>query len=73
MLIKLSSAQWIESKAIRRLFLQQFNDNENTLYKIAADLGDKIVYGVAYKNYHEATKLLDWLAQTIMEATRHEE
>lgn len=72
MLIKLSDTQWIDSRFIRRLFVQQFNDNENLIYKLAADLGDKTVYGVAYRNFHEAIKNLDWLAQAISEATRHE-
>lgn len=72
MLIKLSDELWVESKFIRRLFLQQFNDNENARFKIAADLGDKTVYGVSYKNYHEATKVLDWLVNAISEATLNE-
>lgn len=72
MLIKLSDTQWIDSRFIRRLFVQQFNDNENLIYKLAADLGDKTVYGTAYKNFREATKNLDWLAQAISEASRHE-
>lgn len=72
MLIKLSDTQWVDSRFVRRLFVQQFNDNENTVYKLAADLGDKTVYGVAYKDFYEATKILDWLAKTISEATRYE-
>lgn len=73
MLIKLSDTQWIDSHFIRRLFLQQFNDNKETVYKLAADLCEKTVYGAAYKDFHEATKILDWLAQTISEATLNEE
>ncbi len=73
MLIKLSDTQWVDSRFVRRLFVQQFNDNENLIYKLAADLGDKTVYGVAYKDFHEATKILEWLAQTISEASRHAE
>lgn len=72
MLIKLSDALWVESHFIRRLFLQQFNDRTDTVFKIAADLGDKTVYGVSYKNYHEATKVLDWLVHAISEATLNE-
>ena len=72
MLIKLSDALWVESHFIRRLFLQQFNDHADTVYKIAADLGDKTVYGAAYKDFYEATKILDWLAHSISEATRNE-
>ena len=72
MLIKLSETQWIDSRFIRRLFVQQFNDNNETVYKIAADLGNKTVYGAAYKDFYEATIILDWLAQAISEATCHE-
>ena len=72
MLIKLSETQWIDSRFIRRLFVQQFNDNAEIRYKLAADLGDKTVYGAAYKDFYEATKILDWLAHSISEATRNE-
>ena len=72
MLIKLSDTQWVDSRFVRRLFVQQFNDNENIIYKLAADLGDKTVYGVAFTNFHEACDWLNCFAQGISEATRHE-
>lgn len=72
MLIKLSDSQWIDSRFIRRLFLQTFTDNAGTVHKLAADLGNKTVYGAAYKDFYEATKILDWLAHSISEATRNE-
>lgn len=72
MLIKISDEQWVDSRFIRRLFVQQFNDNENLIYKIAADLGDKAVYGLTFKDFHAAVDYLNVWAQGISEATRHE-
>ena len=72
MLIKISDTQWIDSRFIRRLFVQHNRDDGNENFQLAADLGDKTVYGTAYRNFREATKNLDWLAQAISEATRHE-
>lgn len=72
MLIKLSDTQWIDSRFIRRLFLQQFNDNNETVYKIAADMCDKTVYGLTFKDFHAAVEYLNVWAQAVSEASRHE-
>ena len=75
MLIKLSDTQWINPALIRRLFIQQLDDEQprNPVYKIAADIdGCGVCYGLGFTNFQEAVDMLALTACAISEATRHE-